>query len=302
MVEMIGQAFWVFVGHVRESAPWLLGGTLIGVALNRWVKADLVERWLQSGRTPVFAAAAAGAVLPGCAMTTMPLAASLRKKGAQIGTLAAFIMIAPILSPQTMVLNLALLGWRMTLGRLILPLLLSVALGLLINRLAEKKVAGFTPTMGPVKKREAGCADCCDHGESEGEGSFLQDFWTSIRELLPYYAIGLFVVSFLQVAIPHELLAAHIRGGFRACLWAALAGIPLYVCDGGEIPLTLALLKLGAGPGPAFTFLLSSVGTCLPTIAMSRKIIGTAATTLYVVAWLILAVGGGMAMEWFYRS
>lgn len=101
------------------------------------------------------------------------------------------------------------------------------------------------------------------------------------------------------VAIPHEVLAAHIRGGFFACLWAALAGIPLYVCDGGEIPLTLALLKLGAGPGPAFTFLLSSVGTCLPTIAMSRKIIGTAATTLYVVAWLILAVGGGLVMEWF---
>jgi uncharacterized membrane protein YraQ (UPF0718 family) len=126
----------------------------------------------------------------------------------------------------------------------------------------------------------------------------LQDLWSSIRELLPYFLGGLLVVSVLEVAVSQQWLAQHIRSGFVACLWAALAGIPLYVCDGGEIPLTLALLKLGAGPGPAFTFLLSSVGTCLPTIAMARKIIGTAATTLYVVAWLVLAVGDGLVMEW----
>ena len=65
--------------------------------------------------------------------------------------------------------------------------------------------------------------------------------------------------------------------------------------------LTLALLKLGAGPGPAFTFLLSSVGTCLPTIAMAKRVIGSAATALYVVAWLLLAVGGGLLMEFLLR-
>ena len=68
------------------------------------------------------------------------------------------------------------------------------------------------------------------------------------------------------------------------------------MCDGGEIPLTRALLEMGVGPGPAFCFMLASVGTCLPTIAMATRIVGVAATVVYLVAWLILAVGGGVLM------
>ena len=47
--------FW---RHFAESAPWLLGGAVVGVALNRWIKTEWVERWMQTGRTPVIAATA----------------------------------------------------------------------------------------------------------------------------------------------------------------------------------------------------------------------------------------------------
>lgn len=296
--------FWL---HFADSAPWLFGGALVGVAFNRWIKTEWVERWMQSGYTPVLAATVAGALLPGCAMTTMPMAASLRKKGANIGTLTAFIMIAPILSPQTLVLNLAMLGWPMTIGRIVLPAVLSIALGLLINILAKRGVRGFAgPSNGsrPAPKTECGSGchaeedDCC---ENQSHKSFVTSVWTLLRELLPYFLIGLLVVSLLESLIPQATLAHYIHSGFIACVLAATAGIPLYVCDGGEIPLTLALLKLGVGPGPAFAFLLSSVGTCLPTIAMAGRIIGTAATALYVVAWLVLSIGGGMLMERFLQ-
>jgi uncharacterized membrane protein YraQ (UPF0718 family) len=298
--------FWL---HFADAAPWLLVGALVGVALNRWIKTEWVERWMQSGHSPVLAATVAGALLPGCAMTTMPLASSLRKKGANIGTLTAFIMIAPILSPQTLVLNLAMLGWPMTLGRIVLPFFLSIALGLLINTLARRGVRGFTRSSNgasPASRTACGSVcgchtqdkDCC---EDDSRESFSVGLWTLLRELLPYFLIGLLVVSLLESLIPQATLARYIHSGFMACVLAAAAGIPLYVCDGGEIPLTLALLKLGAGPGPAFAFLLSSVGTCLPTIAMAGRIIGAAATALYVVAWLVLSIGGGLLMGIFLR-
>lgn len=86
-----------FCHHFADSAPWLLGGAFLGVALNRWIKTAWVERWMQTGRTPVIAATVAGALLPGCAMTTMPLAFSLRKKGASVGALTAFVTITSVL-------------------------------------------------------------------------------------------------------------------------------------------------------------------------------------------------------------
>jgi hypothetical protein len=49
--------------------------------------------------------------------------------------------------------------------------------------------------------------------------------------------------------------------------------------------------------GPAFCFMLASVATCVPTIAMATRIIGWRATSIYLIAWLLLAVGGGMLMR-----
>jgi hypothetical protein len=49
-------------------------------------------------------------------------------------------------------------------------------------------------------------------------------------------------------------------------------------------------------PARHFVFMLASVGTCLPTIAMATRIIGWRATVIYLVAWLLLAIGGGVLM------
>ena len=88
-----------------------------------------------------------------------------------------------------------------------------------------------------------------------------------------------------------------MRDSVRSYLAAVAIGIPIYVCDGGEIPLTRAFLEMGVAPGPAFCFMLASVGTCLPTISMAPRIIGWAATVVYLGAWLVLSVGGGLVMN-----
>jgi uncharacterized membrane protein YraQ (UPF0718 family) len=93
------------------------------------------------------------------------------------------------------------------------------------------------------------------------------------------------------------ILGRWLHGGGFAYVAATLIGIPVYVCDGGEIPLTRALLDMGVGPGPAFCFMLASVGTCIPTISMAFRIIGRSATLAYLGAWLVLAIGGGVLLD-----
>jgi uncharacterized membrane protein YraQ (UPF0718 family) len=51
--------------------------------------------------------------------------------------------------------------------------------------------------------------------------------------------------------------------------------------------------------GPAFTFMLGAVGTCIPTIAMAPRVIGRTATYVYVGVWLLLAIGGGWLVSRF---
>lgn len=297
-----------FLHLLLEAVPLFLLGAVLGAALEAWLKPGWIERWIGSGHRSVAAAALAGAVLPGCAMSTMPLAQSLRHRGAALGTLTAFIMIAPILSPHTIFLTATLVSVPMAIGRVVLSLVVTLILGTVLNAMERRghlaPVVKLIPADLDAPSLEcaatAGDDECCGGGPSPANRSpgrrFVAQLGANLRSLTPYLLGGLFVAAVISATVPTEAIHKYLRGGWTAYLFAALIAFPIYVCDGGEIPLTRALLAMGVGPGPAFCFMLASVGTCLPTIAMATRIIGWRATVIYVVAWLVLAVGGGLVM------
>jgi uncharacterized membrane protein YraQ (UPF0718 family) len=83
-------------------------------------------------------------------MATVPLAASLKNHGARLGTLTAFVMISPILSPETIALTASMLGSEMTIGRIILALIATLLIGIGLNTLESKRVIGFrSPAFDP---------------------------------------------------------------------------------------------------------------------------------------------------------
>lgn len=282
-----------FLHLLLEALPLFLLGAALGAGLEAWLKPGWIERWIGSGHRSIAAAALAGAVLPGCAMSTMPLAQSLRRRGAALGTLTAFIMIAPILSPHTIFLTATLVSVPMAIGRVVLSLVVTLILGTVLNAMEKRgRLAS------PVKSTAVNDSCCGPERAANGSGwrRFLKLLWSSIRSLTPYLLGGLFVAALISATVPGDTIHKYLRGGWTAYLFASLIAFPIYVCDGGEIPLTRALLAMGVGPGPAFCFMLASVGTCLPTIAMATRIIGWRATMIYVAAWLVLAVGGGLLM------
>jgi uncharacterized protein len=230
-------------------------------------------------------------------MSTMPLAQSLRRRGAALGTLTAFIMIAPILSPHTVVLTATLVSLPMAIGRVALSLAVTLGLGTVLNAL-ERRGTFAPPAKGTTPNKDECCKTECAPEELSGWRRFLIELLANLRSLTPYLLGGLFVAALISGTVPPDTIHKYLRGGWTAYVFAALIGFPIYVCDGGEIPLTRALLAMGVGPGPAFCFMLASVGTCVPTIAVATRIIGWRATVIYLVAWLLLALGGGMVMAW----
>jgi uncharacterized membrane protein YraQ (UPF0718 family) len=311
-----------FLHLLGESLPLFLLGGAIGAALEVWLKREWVERWIGGDHRSLAAATVAGAVLPGCAMSTMPLAQSLSARGARLGTITAFIMIAPILSPHTVAMTATLISVPMALGRIVLSVAVSLLLGAFLNGMERRGHPLFSHPKDDAPQPAATtescstdcCAntlapettnccgdddDCCDGANPENQSRlrcFWRTFFTNLRSIWMFLVAGLLVAATLSALIPPDTLHKYLRGGWSGYLAAVAVGIPVYVCDGGEVPLTRALLELGVGTGPAFSFMLASVGTCLPTITMALRIIGWAATGLYLLAWLILSVGGGVLM------
>jgi uncharacterized membrane protein YraQ (UPF0718 family) len=288
-----------FLSLIAEAGPWFLGGAILGAILEAYLPAAWVLRWLGSRRASVFNAAIAGAVLPGCSMTTVPLAAALKKQGARLGTLTAFIMISPILSPETITLTAAMLGWKFTLARIVIPVIATLVMGLTLNALEAQGISGFRLPGGELKTSQMKSDCCADEKLLAGKPAFWRNFLALLHPLWLYFIVGLVVVAILQTIVSPQSIGRYLHGGFVAYVLAALVGIPMYVCEGAEVPLTYGLIKGGVGIGPAFTFMLGAVGTCIPTIAMAPRIIGKTATYVYVIVWLFLAIGGGWTVSLF---
>jgi predicted permease len=127
--------------------------------------------------------------------------------------------------------------------------------------------------------------------------SFWANLLSMIRKLVPILLLGLLAAAAASVLIGKEPIEQWMRGVWAYAI-AVAAGIPAYVCEGGEVPLTAALLTMGVGIGPAFTFMQASVGTCLPTLMMLPKFIGVKLTVAYLAFWLVYSVASGILFGW----
>lgn len=279
---------------LADAALPFAGGILLGTTIEVFLPKSWSERWLVAGPRSLLLATFAGALLPGCAMSAVPIARSLRARGAPLGTVAAFLLIAPLISPHTVALTAALIGVGFAVARVVLPLLFTLSFGAVANALVRTPPP--PPTAPPGEDENDDChggCGCDQHKHRTPLARYRAQLWANLRALVPLFVGSLTLVAALAVFLPTARIAEYGNGPL-AHLVALVAGIPLYVCDGGEVPLTRALLALGVGPGPAFTFLLGSVGTCLATIAMAFGIIGKRMTAAYVAGTLLLALLGGM--------
>ena len=280
---------------LSDAALPFTGGILLGTAIEVFLPKSWSERWLVAGPRSLLLATLAGALLPGCAMSAVPVARSLRARGAPLGTVAAFLLIAPLISPHTVALTAAMIGVAFAVARVVLPVLFTLAFGAVANALVPTPPP---PIAAAAAEEEAdgacqgGCG-CGHRNSSTPWARYGRQLWENLRALVPLFVGSLTVVAVLTAYLPTASIARYGNGPL-AYLVALVAGIPLYVCDGGEVPLTRSLLALGVGPGPAFTFLLGSVGTCFATIAMAFGIIGKRMTFAYVAGTLLLALLGGV--------
>lgn len=280
--------------------PYFLGGAAFGAALDVFVKPEFALKHLGGGWLSMAKASILGMVMPGCSCATMPMAEGLRRKGADLGTVTSFLLASPLVSPQTLVLTWAVLGWKFTIARALAAFCGAMMIGAIFLWL-ERKKPGFLdiPSFEPVKKCASGCCGSKAE-EDEGPKKFWPVFIDILKDLAKYFVLGMAIASLLTVLIPPDVIPRYIgSSGPLAYIAAVLMGVPLYVCEGEEIPLTLSLLKLGLGPGPAFAFLLGSVGTCIPTMVMSQKLIGRRGLLVYAAWWLLFAFGAGLLFSFF---
>lgn len=298
---MISTIWNEFAQLVSDALPAFAVGLVLSAGVQWLVaRSHLAARTLSRVAHSVPGAALAGAALPGCSMTTVPLAIPLKRQGAGDGPLLAFIITSALLGPASIILTFTMFGPAWGALRVALPLIAVCGLGWGLQRFGKKLHSDGTDV-----DAEASCSSACgcDGEDSRCSSGEERSFWANllnmIRNLVPILLLGLLAAAAASVLIGKGQIEQWMDGGVWAYAVAVAAGIPAYVCEGGEVPLTAALVTMGVGTGPAFTFMQASVGTCLPTLMMLPKLIGVKLTVAYLAFWLVYSVASGILVGLF---
>jgi uncharacterized membrane protein YraQ (UPF0718 family) len=176
----------------------------------------------------------------------------------------------------------------MTVARVVAALVGSALLGALVNRFQPWFEGRRLPLIaGASPELDERCGDACGSSCSADASVWRRlasNAWQITRRVIPYFVAGMALAAVISTALPEDAIPKAWGGasGVWVFLFAAVAGAPLYVCQGEEVPLTYAVLASGVAPGAALTFLLGAVGMCLPTVVMSRAILAPRVTHFYV--------------------
>ena len=267
--------FWIVL---RDIAPFwaagIVGGSVVSVFAKERLNALFAR--ISRGRFSIFAASAIGVASPLCMYGTVPLAASFSEKGMDDGVLAAFMMSSVLLNPQLMIYTAAL-GAEALAARTAAAFLCGAAAGFLVRRFFR---GGFFNFDGFA------CAENRDTDPNLA-ARLLKNMGRNIRATaLP--------AALMRLVPSRAIAGARGESGFGIAA-AALAGVPLYFCGGGTIPLLAEWMGRGMGLGPAVAFMLSGPATKLTNLGALKTVLGARSFALYIAFSLTFAVAAGYA-------
>ncbi len=252
-----------------EASPAILVGFL-GAGLLSLVPQRTLSRWMR-GKTALGSAVRGvvfGLPIPICSCGVVPLYRGLMHKGLPPAAAAAFLVATPELGVDAVAISLPLLGWEMTLVRVVAATLLALCVGLAVaacTRAPEPDPADTGPMPEEAERRGL-------------RGALQYGFVESLDELGPWVLAGIALAALLEPLLDPAWVAA-VPGVAEVPLFASLAA-PFYVCASAATPVGAAFLAKGVSAGAVVAFLLVGPATNVTTYGAVRAFHGRRTTLL----------------------
>jgi uncharacterized membrane protein YraQ (UPF0718 family) len=271
-------------------APFLLMGFFVAGLLSVFLPVSFVQRHLgRPGALQVFKAALLGVPLPLCSCSVIPVAASLRRQGAERGATASFLATTPQTGVDSILATAAVLGGVFALIRVLMALVTGIIIGLVMDRLGSATGVG--------DEAEAASGSKAPSPVRSWRKVWSYGFVKLPRDIGNALLLGVLVSGFLSVWVPEDFFAGWAGQGIVSYLVVMAIGIPLYVCSTGSIPIALSLLHLGFSPGAALVFLVTGPATNAATFTTLSKFLGRYSTLVYLAVLAATSLIGGLLFD-----
>ena len=279
LYRMMPKIWFLIFEYFFELLIVVVFGTFLAVLLQSYfVK---YKRFFPKNMVTAFLYAS---LLPVCACTTIPLVGSMKNK-LRYRTIIAFIVSAPLLSPNILVLSFTVLGLKYGIIRIIAAFILALMSGIVIEFFRSTKEPDGLIAINV-------CNDSsCDISNPD---VYLQTY-DIIKKLIPYLIFAGIAGIAIELFKPTYFLSKFkIANNFTGMTLVILAGIPVYLCNGAEVLMLRPIIhNSNLALGTAIAFSLASTSVCITSIVMLTKFIGKKLTIILLanLFFTILLIG-----------
>ncbi len=333
LLEILSQS-WLLV---LQASPYLLFGFVLAGLLHAFLPTDRLARWLgKPSWRSVLNAALIGTPLPLCSCSVLPVADTLRRRGASKGATTAFLISTPESGVDSISVTYGLMDPIMTIARPLAAMLTAFAAGIAQNVWGGKESPESEP-VGPKAGQdhchtpEPAASSCCgdatpepapssgcssEASATEGSpksgaaqrkpivsrlvGGLRYGLVDMFEDLAKYFVVGFLIAGVLAVVLNRYEPVQRALESSWAPFVMLIAGIPMYVCASAATPMVAVLIAQGLSPGAALVFLLAGPATNAASLVVLRRILGQRAIVIYLAAIVVCALALGYAVDAIY--
>jgi uncharacterized membrane protein YraQ (UPF0718 family) len=278
----------------------LIGLIFVGI-IHLYISEDWIQKHLGAdNKYSALKGALYGIPLPLCSCGVIPLASSLRQKGASKKAVTSFFITTPMTGVDSIIATYGVFGLPMAIIRVISSFISGVVAGSFVKESFEEN-----------KEEEKSCcsSSCCSSVKSQKENKFKKAFNYALFEVFSDLAkpmfYGLILATIFMILIPSNGVEFLNENLFITYILIFLVALPLYVCSISAIPIALSMLSIGISPGVAFIFLAAAPATNIITAGIIKKILGNDVLVVYLVSIITVTVSFALLidfvlpLEWF---
>lgn len=298
-MELLQEFLRVNIMYWQELWLILAIGFLISGFIFKFIPTNIVERHLgEKGLKPIFIAAFIGALLPVCCVGSLPIALTLKRKGAALGAVLAFLVATPATSISALIVCWKLLGLGFTAYIFVAIILMAIVMGVIINKMHVK-----TP-LDKINNDASCCKDPAQDNEGPNvtmgqriKGVFSYAFITLPKEIGIEVIIGIALASFITVFEPIQHLIREYLTGLTGYFVILIMGLVTYVCSTASVPMADAFLQSGMSYGQGLCYLLVGPITSYGTILVIKKDFGSRVLFTYLGVICVMSLFYGLMYD-----
>lgn len=271
-----------------QMSFYLVLGFFVAGFIHIFLKPEIIFRHLgEKNVLSIVKAVLFGVPLPLCSCGVLPPAATLYKSGASKGSVIAFLSSTPVTGIDSIFATYGLLGGVFMFCRIIASILIGIVAGILVDIFSNEK----RDIEKQVEQNKIFCSTSTILG---GIKYAFTELYGSIAKWIFW---GVFIGGVISYLVPEQFFLAHLNNRYISYLLMFVAGIPLYVCATGSIPVVATLIAKGISPGAGLIFLITGPATNTVTMLFVAKTLGRKSFIIYVITIIIVSLSLAFAFD-----